>query len=139
MLCLRDRQLFARPRAGRPPVTCLHLGELAFARDALVRFVGALDPIFVLAIARKVLDHFINATWQKPTDCRVESYKLSDLEFVRAHIRVAELLRILMTHDGVRPVPRLAHKLAEMIFTTQRDSPVRVIPDKCGECATNSR
>jgi hypothetical protein len=41
------------------------------------------------AIAWKVLDHLIDATWHKPTDCRVEGYKLSDLEFVRAHIRVA--------------------------------------------------
>ena len=53
--------------------------------------VGALDPIFVLAITRKVLDHFVNTTWHKPTDCRVEGYKLSDLEFVRAHISVAPL------------------------------------------------
>ena len=56
-----------------------------------MRFVGALDPIFVLAIARKVLDHFVNTTRHKPTDCRVEGYKLSDLEFVRAHISVAPL------------------------------------------------
>jgi hypothetical protein len=56
-----------------------------------MRFVGALDPIFVLAIARKVLDHFVNTTRHKPTDCRVEGYKLSDLEFVRAHISVAQL------------------------------------------------
>jgi hypothetical protein len=54
-----------------------------------MQFVGALDPIFILAIAWKVLDHLIDATWHKPTDCRVEGYKLSDLEFVRAHIRVA--------------------------------------------------
>jgi hypothetical protein len=70
---------------------CLRLGEFAFPRNALMQFVGALDPIFVLAIAWKVLDHLIDATWHKPTDCRVEGYKLSDLEFVRAHMRVAQL------------------------------------------------
>ena len=60
--------------------------EFAFPRNALMQLVGALDPIFVLAIARKVLDHFVNTTWHKPTDCRVEGYKLSDLEFVRAYM-----------------------------------------------------
>jgi hypothetical protein len=52
-----------------------------------MRLVGAPDPIFILAITRKVLDHFVNTTRHKPTDCRVEGYKLSDLEFVRAHTR----------------------------------------------------
>ena len=33
----------------------------------------------------------------------------------RALFHGSELLRILMTHDGVCPVPRLAHKLAKMI------------------------
>src|SRR4029077_12555335 len=48
--------------------------------------VGALDPIFVLAITRKVLDHFVNTTWHKPADCRVEGDNISDFEFVWAHI-----------------------------------------------------
>ena len=39
----------------------LRLGEFAFPRNALMQFVGALDPIFVLAIAWKVLDHLIDA------------------------------------------------------------------------------
>jgi hypothetical protein len=76
-----------------------------------MRFVGALDPIFILAIAWKMLDHFINATWHKPTDCRVEGYKLSDLEFVPAHIRVAQLSLSLSSsilagyHDGYPGTP----------------------------------
>jgi hypothetical protein len=66
--------------------------EFAFPRNALMRLVGAPDPIFILAITRKVLDHFVNTTRHKPTDCRVEGYKLSDLEFVRAHIcHIAQL------------------------------------------------
>jgi hypothetical protein len=67
--------------------------EFAFPRNALMRLVGALDPIFILAIARKVLNHLVNTTRHKPTDCRVERYKFSNLEFVRAHIRRPLLLQ----------------------------------------------
>ena len=39
-------------------VSCLRLGKLAFECDALVRFVDALDAIFRLDDARKLLDYF---------------------------------------------------------------------------------
>jgi hypothetical protein len=58
-------------------------GKLAFERDALMRFVGALDAIFRLAGTRKVFDHFENATGHIPTDCRREENNLSNLGFVR--------------------------------------------------------
>ena len=57
--------------------------------DALMRFVGALDPILVLAIARKVLDHHIDTARHIPTSCRLKGDDLSDFEFVRAHISIA--------------------------------------------------
>ena len=68
-------------RAGRRPdltaricsifENCLHLAEFAFARDALMWFIGALDSIFVLAITWKVFDHYVDTTWYIPANCRL--------------------------------------------------------------------
>jgi hypothetical protein len=46
----------------------LSLGELAFANDTFMRFVGSLDAILGLVIAGKLFDYRENATWHKPTD-----------------------------------------------------------------------
>ena len=46
---------------------------------------------------------------------------------------------ILIAHGWSLQAPKLAHKLAKMIFPDRHDPPVGVIPDECGECATNSR
>ena len=61
------------------------LEKIAFARDALMRFVGVLYSILTLAVAWKLFDHFENATGHKPTNCRVYGNKVSDLEFVGRH------------------------------------------------------
>jgi hypothetical protein len=51
-------------------------GKLAFARNSLVRFVGALDAIFRLATAAwKLFDHLENAARHIPTDCRPDGNK----------------------------------------------------------------
>jgi hypothetical protein len=68
------RRLQAHPR--------LRLGELAFAHDTLMRFVGALDAILGLVIAGKLFDYRENATWYKPTDRRADRNNISDFEFV---------------------------------------------------------
>ena len=54
-------------------------------RDALMRFVGLLYSILTLGVAWKLFEHFKNATWYKPTNCRVDGDKVSDLEFMRRH------------------------------------------------------
>jgi hypothetical protein len=86
-----------------------------------MRLVGALDPIFVLAIARKVLDHFVNITWHKPTDCRVEGYKLSDLELVRAHMPycavVTQPLAFRFRANLVTQIPELLRSFKEPPFS----------------------
>jgi hypothetical protein len=58
-------------------------------RDALMRFVGVLYSILTLAVAWKLFEHFENATRYKPTNCRVDGNKVSDLEFVGWHRFVA--------------------------------------------------
>jgi hypothetical protein len=60
----------------------LSLAELAFERDALVSFVGALDAIFRLAGARELFDNFKDTTRHIPADRRLEKNYISDLEFV---------------------------------------------------------
>ena len=47
-----------------------------------MRFAGALDAIFRLAVTGKPFDHLENTTWHKPTDCRIDGNDISDLEFV---------------------------------------------------------
>ena len=61
---VRPRTLTGRLQAH----PCLSLGELAFAHDTLMRFVGALDAILGLVIAGKLFDYRENSTWYKPTD-----------------------------------------------------------------------
>jgi hypothetical protein len=63
----------------------LSLDKLAFACDALMRFVGALDAILALAVAWKLLGHFENTSWHKPTNCRVDDNDISNFEFVGRH------------------------------------------------------
>jgi|GraSoiStandDraft_41_1057321.scaffolds.fasta_scaffold6204454_2 hypothetical protein len=74
-------------------VSCLRLGKLAFECDALVRFVDALDAIFRLDDARKLLDYFKGITWHIPAD-RPESNDISDFEFVGSHRLLARFWRI---------------------------------------------
>jgi hypothetical protein len=61
-------------------VACLSLRlcDLAFSRNALMRFVGALDSIFVLAIAWKMFDDFIDTTRHIPTESRLENNNVSN-------------------------------------------------------------
>jgi len=65
-------------------------GKLAFARNSLMRFVGALDAIFRLAAAAwKLFDNFENAAWRIPTNCRPDDNSISDLELVGRRHRFA--------------------------------------------------
>jgi hypothetical protein len=50
-----------------------------------MRFVGALDTILRLAAAWKLFDHFENAAWHIPAECRPEDNNISNLEFVERH------------------------------------------------------
>jgi len=91
----------------RVPTKCLHsdqppkphglellsLEKITLVRDALMRFVGLLYSILTLAVAWKLFEHFENATWYKPTNCRVDGNKVSDLEFMRRHRFVVGWLR----------------------------------------------
>jgi membrane associated rhomboid family serine protease len=63
----------------------LRPSKLAFARDALMPFVGALDAIFRFAGAWKLFDHFENTTWRIPTYCRPDGNNISDLKFMGRH------------------------------------------------------
>jgi hypothetical protein len=76
------RDLDVIPAAGASCERPLSLDKFAFARDALMRFVGALDAILALAVTWKPLGHFENTTWHKPTNCRVDDNDISNLEFV---------------------------------------------------------
>jgi len=44
-----------------------------------MRFIGALDAMLGLAVARKLFDHFENTIWHKPTDCRPDGNDISEL------------------------------------------------------------
>jgi hypothetical protein len=50
-----------------------------------MRFVGALDAILAFAVAWKLLGHFENTSWHKPTNCRVDDNDISNFEFVGRH------------------------------------------------------
>ena len=50
-----------------------------------MRFISALDVIFRLAAAWKLFDNFENTPWHKPTNSRVDSNHISDLEFMPRH------------------------------------------------------
>jgi hypothetical protein len=59
--------------------------KLAFERHAFVRFIGALNTIFGLAVARELFDYFKDATRHIPTDGRPKDNNISDFEFVEWH------------------------------------------------------
>jgi hypothetical protein len=64
-------------------VSRLHASQLAFAHDALVRFIHAFYPIFKFTAALgQLLCDFIRAAWNMATDCGGELYELPDPKFV---------------------------------------------------------
>jgi hypothetical protein len=58
-------------------------GQLAFSRDALMRFARTLDAIFeLMAIVRELLGHFVDPAGYIAADRRSENHGLTDLEFM---------------------------------------------------------
>ena len=86
----------------------LHLGEFAFARDALMRFIGALNSILVLAISWKVFDHYVDTTWYIPANCRLKGHNISDFEFVGAHFSFPPLVTQRQLFDFERISSRMS-------------------------------
>jgi hypothetical protein len=63
-----------------------------------MRFVGAFDAIFRLAVARKLFDHFEDATWR--VSSRHEGNNISELEFVGGRVSTGAIHTV--THIGLR-------------------------------------
>jgi hypothetical protein len=64
----------------------LRLGQLAFPRNPLMLFICTFDAVFIfVAVVRELFSHFIDAARHIATDCRLEHYALTDVEFVRRH------------------------------------------------------
>jgi hypothetical protein len=62
----------------------LFLRQFAFPHNALMLFVCALDAIFELpSVVRQLFGHFIGSPRHIATDCRLEHYALTDMEFMR--------------------------------------------------------
>ena len=68
---------------------CLSSAEVAFAHYPLMWFVGALDTVFGLYVARKLFDYFEKATRHIPTNCRPEKHNIPDIESMGWHRFVA--------------------------------------------------
>jgi hypothetical protein len=66
----------------------LSLDKLTFPRNALVRFVRALDAIFGLVAPWELSDYFVDTVCRIPTKCRHEDNNISDLEFMGCHRRL---------------------------------------------------
>jgi hypothetical protein len=101
------------PRRG-PPSTALCPGELAFSRDALMLFVGALDAIFELpAVMRELPGHFVVPGRHIATDCGSNRHSLADPEFMRGH-------RARQPHDGCKVTERL-WEVSEILEAVRRE------------------
>lgn len=60
--------------------------QLAFSGDAFVRFIDALDSVFILAgTLRQRLSDYINAAWGTADDRRHKLYKFAGMKFVVRH------------------------------------------------------
>jgi hypothetical protein len=60
------------------------LAQLAFPGNPLMLFICAFDAVFIFAaVVRELFNHFIDAAGHIATDCRLEHYALTDMEFMR--------------------------------------------------------
>jgi hypothetical protein len=65
----------------------LGFGQLAFPHDALVRFVAALNPIYVLAsiTLRQPLGDFIDTAGRPAQERALKLYDVTNVKFVAGH------------------------------------------------------